>query len=180
MPSLEDLGEPLGTPAGWATVTVRTAPDFHIPLAWDFRHAQWQFSGQHSLSSDSSSGDTDDSEQSFDEERHSRLCRNRANTRRAAREVCRTVYAGAYHICSFKTKRLPRRLVNIPLSEEMRETYFRAVVSQYCDMLYRAARPKVEFKEIRSNEVAEFASFAKELDGHVISAIERDSHPDTK
>ena len=69
----ELLDEPLDEPAVGAT-TLRTGL------------IQW---------SDSSSGDTDDGEQSYAEELHSWLRRKREATRRATCEVCRTVYAAA-------------------------------------------------------------------------------------
>ena len=108
--------------------------------------------------------DTDDSDEEL------WLCRD--PKQREAREVCRTVYAVAYHICSFKTKRLPRRLRNKPYSEEMRKIDFRAAVHQYCGTLYRAVRPKVESKERRRNKVAEFAAFAKNLERRVVRDTE--------
>ena len=117
--------------------------------------------------SDSSSGDTDDGEQSYDWELHSWLRRQREATRRATPEVCRLIYAASYHICTFKMKQTPRRLANKPLSKQMRERINlscpRDGTYRYCYMLYRAAHAKVVFKENRRREVEEFASFLEEL-----------------
>ena len=85
-----------------------------------------------------------------------RLDDKRETTRRVClltREVCRLTDDISCHRCTFKTKRPPRRLANMPLSEQMRErmdlSCSRAGANQYCHMLYRAAHARVVFKENR-------------------------------
>ena len=86
---------------------------------------------------------------------------------RVTPEVCRLTDDISYHSCTFKTKRPPRRLANVPLSERMRErinlSCSRDDANRYCYMLYRAAHAKVVFKENRRCKVEEFASCLEKL-----------------